>query len=279
MAANIDPDKISALIRHGAEQFIKPRFRNLSAAEIETKENAEDFVTIADRETEEFLESELPRLYPGSVVVGEEGVSSGRVSTRALLDKDLIVWVVDPVDGTTNFKDGKTIYACMVACVHGGEVKFGWIYDVPNDKMLLAEKGEGAFIEGRRLKVAPAKPFDEVKGFAADKYFPKKMHPDLKDLAARVSQVETLKCAGHEYTRVADGKADFSLYRRAKPWDHLAGTLAVQEAGGVVLKWDGTPYKPGDEGCTLVTASNDDLMRELQNGVVQKLLKLNKPSP
>jgi fructose-1,6-bisphosphatase/inositol monophosphatase family enzyme len=259
-AAKIDPDRIDALIRECAAQYIVPRFKKLEQGHISTKTGPHDLVTIADRETEEALDRAITKMYPGSVVIGEESISAGQKSVAILQEKDKVIWVTDPVDGTYNFVHGNDEFAVMLACVVNGQTQFGWIYDVPGNRMLSAGKGAGAFMEKVRLKAAAPKKLSEAKGFTGSRYFPKHLRPLVKSFVKEFGEMHTLSCAGHEYIRLAMGQYDFSIYNRIRPWDHLAGTLALAEAGGALSKWDGSPYTPQDDMGGLVNASCESLL-------------------
>lgn len=276
--ANIDPQKIETILREAAATYIVPRFKALQKHEIDTKTGPNDLVSIADIEAEEFLERVLPDAFPGFTVIGEEGVSKGRKTTAILKDPAALVFVSDPVDGTSNFVHEDETFCTMLACVAGGEVIGGWIYDILKDRMLTAEKGGGAFINGARLSVAAGKPLGDCEGYAGRKYFPAALRPHVSEFGKHVKSLETLNCAGHEYISLSSGETDFGIYSRIRPWDHLAGTLAVTEAGGHVMKWENTPYVPGDEFGGIVVASQPGLLRELQQNVVSKLVTEYKKS-
>ncbi|HEY8191684.1 MAG TPA: inositol monophosphatase [Alphaproteobacteria bacterium] len=271
MAATIDPRKVEDIIRECAAECIMPRFRNLQSHEINTKSGPNDLVTIADKESELYLERELTKLYSGTVLIGEEGISAGLKTTAVLQDHNAVVWVADPVDGTWNFAHGDEHFAVMLACVAGGEVIHGWIYDVPAGRMMTASKGAGAFIDGVRLSVSNTEHIAHANGFAGRKYFTNAMKPHIDALKQQAASLTSLNCAGHEYLNLAAGKADFAVYSRIRPWDHLAGTLAVKEAGGTVMNWDGTPYKPSDEFGGIIVASHPALYHELHTSVGAKL--------
>ncbi len=273
MALEINPDDISSLLRECAAEYILPRYKLLKKEHIETKSGPNDLVTIADRETEEALDRALTKMFPESVVIGEEGVSAGKKSVSVLQDRSKVVWVVDPVDGTSNFVHGQPIFAVMLACVIDGRTQWGWIYDLPGNRMMVAERGGGAFIDGSRLKIkAGDKPLSEVTGHAGSRYFPAAMRPILKSYKEKLGKVHTLSCAGHEYLRLVEGKADFAIYSRIRPWDHLAGALAVTEAGGAVAKWDGHPYTPQDDFGGLIVASNVKLQETLRQTMIGDML-------
>ena len=268
---DVRSDDIAALIRDCAARLIMPRFKMLQEGEISSKSGPSDLVTIADREMEAELERALNAAYPGSIVLGEESVSAGEKTLDALADPSNVVWVIDPVDGTWNFVHGKNEFAVMLACVIGGRTRHGWIYDVPADRMMYTEQGQGTWIDGQRQKVAPVKPWRQTIGFCGAHYFPPAQRPMIKTFAKQVKGLHLFGCAGHEYLNVASGLYDFALYNRGKPWDHLAGALAVQEAGGVVSRFDGNPYLPSDDRPALLCTSNDLLQEILQRELIGRL--------
>ena len=169
---NIDPDKIAEILRDCAEKYILPRYKKLRDSEIGTKAGPADLVTIADKETEEALVRILPGLYPGSIVIGEEGISEGTASLDTLNESEGTVWVVDPVDGTYNFVHGRREFSLMMACIIDGETQYGWIYDILGEKTAIVEKGAGAFFGGQKMEVAAPKAFEDTTGHLAKKYFP-----------------------------------------------------------------------------------------------------------
>ncbi len=262
---------VEAIIRECAARYILPRFKKLQDHEIETKTSPSDFVTAADIETEAHMDKALPALCPGSVVIGEEAVHRGESSTETLINNNKdIFWVVDPVDGTYNFRHGDEKFAVMLACVIDGETRYGWIYDVMNDQMTFAEKGKGVFLDGIPLTVKPSDTLEEAAGNSGrnKKYFPASALENLTILDKKVKNISSMYCAGHEYLALIKGESDFSIYSKTKPWDHLAGVLMVQEAGGHCTKWDKTPYKPGDDGGGIIAASSQKLWRQIHDIVV-----------
>lgn len=244
----IDTDKVEQILKDCAATYITPRFQSLTEGEIQSKTGPTDLVTIADIEAEEALNSILPDAYPGSIVIGEEGISSGTKSISTLQSHDDVIWVVDPVDGTFNFANGKPVFAIMLACIINGQTEYGWIYDIPGDRMMAAEKGSGVTISGDRKSFdQQSLELSELKGYAGRKYFPKVAQEVVDELREAADDISSLSCAGHEYLRLVNGEKDFSIYSKIRPWDHLAGALCIQEAGGVIRKWDNSTYTPQDD--------------------------------
>ncbi|MCC6597426.1 MAG: inositol monophosphatase [Alphaproteobacteria bacterium] len=255
---DVDIQQVTALIRETARKYILPRFKMLKDHEISTKTGPRDLVTQADIEAENYFNIYLPKILPGSFVLGEEGVSGGAVGIELLQNLEDDLWVVDPVDGTYNFVHGKEEFAVMIALVSGGETRNAWIYDVPADKMTLAQTGAGAFTEGTKLTTAPQAQTSTMTGYISPRFFPDFYQDHLANARSRFLSCAPLGCAGHEYLRIASGAAQFSIYSRLKPWDHLPGALIVKEAGGYVAKWDGQTYTPQDYNLGLIVAANQE---------------------
>jgi fructose-1,6-bisphosphatase/inositol monophosphatase family enzyme len=273
MAHSVDNEKVSQILKDAADKYIRPRFGTLKDEHVYTKTGPNDLVTIADQETEAALEKILPTLLPGSMVLGEEAVAEGRISTDILDDPDNIVWVVDPVDGTYNFRHGREHFGMIVALVAGGEVIKGWIYDIPGDRMMIAEKGAGTTINGQKYSVPQGRSLSDVSGFV----FAQKRYAELDAFEKQVKSICTLRCAAHEYFHIVEGKADFSISNKTKPWDHLAGTLAVREAGGIAKLWGGDDYNAPHTGGSLLTANSDALWQEVYQGILR--YQQNAPKP
>lgn len=252
----INPDTVSDLIRECVDAHILPRYQALGDDDVSTKTGPADLVTQADIDAEKHLERVLPDLLPGSIVMGEEGVSRGDVSIDVLKDISRPVWVVDPVDGTYNFVHGRPGFGTMVSLVVAGEIVGGWIYEILGDRMLVAERGAGARLNDTVLCVSDdVLDFSAMRGHMSLKFFPEPYRSVLKEKSAAFQSVDPICCAS-EYLNLATGAAQFSLYSRLKPWDHFAGVLIVQEAGGVVAKWNGEAFTSQDYGIGLLSANS-----------------------
>jgi len=247
-------DRVSALIREVAMAEVLPRFQKLAAGESHEKQPGQ-LVTIADLEAERILTLQLSDLLPGSVVVGEEGVAADPARLNLVSD-DAPVWVVDPVDGTQNFADGKPIFATMVALLIERRATASWIYEPVADRMASAEIGSGAFIEGERLHTAAVVPLEEMRGRLSGR--------TAKKLAGKVGSVFSERCAAYEYLAVARGAAHFALFRRLNPWDHAPGELLVREAGGFSRRLDGTPYLASEIDASLLLAPDAESWQALR---------------
>ncbi|MCQ0987386.1 inositol monophosphatase family protein [Jiella marina] len=271
MTANIDVARLADLLREAARAEIMPRFRNLSDADIREKTSATDLVTEADEAAERFIARECRSILPDALFVGEESVAA----EPALLDRfdeaDLAV-VVDPVDGTANFAAGVPLFAVMMAVVSRGETVAGLIYDPLGDDCMLAEKGAGALRrsgdgEAAVLRTASAAPLKEAVGCVSYSNFPASEKTALLSRLDKLNIAANYRCAGHEYRLVASGGAHFAVYSKLMPWDHLPGTLIVSEAGGHIMKADGSPYTSRDRKGTLIAACDEAAWRACRDGL------------
>jgi len=247
-------DGVSDILRELSARIMLPRFRQLSSQDIDEKTPG-DQVTIVDHEMEDALARRLTALLPGSVVVGEEAVSSNPARLADLAGDT--VWVVDPLDGTNNFVKGSVDFACMVVLLRRGDPVASWIHAPVQDSLSVAEAGSGAWHDGRRIVLTPRD----------DRQPPSIPGPLLAREEGRVAQRRPSSAAGIEYPRMVNGYSDFMLYWRTLPWDHLPGSLLVREAGGVVAHFDGAPYTGTSTHRGLLVAGNreqwDWLQREL----------------
>lgn len=238
------PDAIARILQEVAAEEVLPRFRMLSDADIRTKVGGEP-VTVADEAAEIALSARLIDALPGSRVIGEEAVAGDPSLLEGLASDEAAVWIVDPIDGTANFARGSPIFAIMVALARHGETVGAWIHDPVGGRTVTAERGAGAWIDGRRLAVAQGAPALEMRGTLHASTFAKpEMARQVQARRDRVGAIKSLRCAGHEYLRMAGGETHFALFTKLMPWDHAPGTLIHREAGGVARTLDGAPYQP-----------------------------------
>ncbi len=250
---------VAAMMREVAAGIMLPRFRTLKAHEIAEKTPG-DLVTIVDRESEDRLSAGLAALLPEARVVGEEAAAAD----PAILDRldEGVVWVIDPLDGTMNFAAGKHPFAIMIALVADGETQAGWILDPVTDRMCHAARGGGAFVNGEQVWARPTGGPLPLAAIAP--YF---LPPDRQaDIVARASGrlelVAIPRCAGEQYPRLVLAVNDLTLFERSYPWDHLAGGLFLEEAGGRLARPDGSRYGAGLPGEGLIAAASPRLWDE-----------------
>ena len=227
------------LVQEVSAAVVEPRFRALEHGEVMEK-NPGDLVTVADHEAEELLTRALTAAYPDALVLGEEAqaVDPGLLDRYAAADH---AFTVDPVDGTKNFVNGSPDHAVMVGETRGGVAVRGWIWQPQHQKAYVAERGSGAWLNGRRME-APRRPSEPAqwRGVTSRRRWLGRALPGLGPLEL------TWVCCGVDYPHLAEGAADYVLYGRAKPWDHVPGSLLLQETGAHVGTLTGEPYDPRD---------------------------------
>jgi len=248
----IDMQHIAGLIQEVAQQEVLPRWRNLKAGEISEKTGPHDLVTIADQEAERVLTPLLQAALPGSLVLGEESFAADPTLIDALRS-DSPVWIIDPVDGTKPFAEGKETFGTIVALVQRDEILAGWIHHQLTGDTLLAEKGAGAFWHGRKLQVQPSTPIAEMLGVLGVRLqMPVDQHPG-EGQPPRFERKSFVACQVYPALLVEEGMFGLPPEPRyhfratasySRPWDDAAGVLAIREAGGEVIDWEGTPYRP-----------------------------------
>ncbi|MEM9197835.1 MAG: inositol monophosphatase family protein [Pseudomonadota bacterium] len=205
--------------------------------------SAGDFVSKADLRSEKILREELLGARPAYGWLGEEGGETpGKDPTRR--------WIVDPLDGTTNFLHGMPHWSISIALEHKGEIVIGVVYDPVKDEMFVAEKGQGAWVNDRRLRVSGRREFSAcVFGtgipFATIGDLPGTL-ADLSRLLPQCAGVRRMGSAALDLAWVAAGRFDGFWERKLNLWDIAAGLILVREAGGLVGSLaEGEPLETG----------------------------------
>ncbi|MDR6290087.1 MULTISPECIES: inositol monophosphatase family protein [Inquilinus] len=250
-------DRVAELLRHAAREAILPRFRALAEGEAEEKSPGE-IVTIADREAEAILTHGLSALRPGVLVLGEEAAAADPGLLPAFHAGDAPTWLVDPLDGTANFAAGNEPFAVMVALVEGRETVAAWMLDPVADRLAVAVRGGGAFLDGARIRT-PQDPAEAgtLRGAVLTRFLPPPLKAQIEARSGRLAAIlPGWRCSGRDYPDIATGEQDFVLFWRGLPWDHAPGALFLEEAGGRTARLDGAPYRPrGDLPGLLVARS------------------------
>lgn len=237
---------VEEAVREVVAAEVVPRWRRLAETDIAQKAGPHDLVTTADRRAEEALTERLPRLLPGSVVVGEEAVSADP-SLLELLGGDAPVWVIDPVDGTAAFVRGDTGFSTLVSLVRDGRPVASWTYapqrGPASGLFATASLGGGAYLDGTRLHTAGDR--EPLRLWISNPVF---RDAEEREALGRLAAagVQTVPCttsAGLAYLEVARGLADGVAFFWEAPWDHSAGLLLVSEAGGASLTPAGEPFR------------------------------------
>ena len=247
---------VHSLLQEAATRAILPRYQQLAASEIVEKA-ADDLVTIADGEAEAILAEGLARLLPEAAIVGEEAAHAD----PALLDRlgHALCWIIDPLDGTNNFAAGRPPFGIMVALAERGETIGGWILDPLTGRFCHAQRGDGAFIDGERIAARPSGLTQPIAGISmlfmdGDRREAMKAH-----VAPHYTLVDIPRCAAEQYPRLVLGQNDVSIFERTLAWDHAAGVLLLNEAGGKAARFDGTPYRVDEHRTGLIGAASPQL--------------------
>ncbi len=196
-----------------------------------------DLVTEIDRQSEEFVLAEIQRLFPGHQIVSEEiGLVPGRAGDQ---------WFVDPLDGTVNYAHGIPFFSVSIAYANEGVITLGAVYDPMRDELFSAEHGQGASLNGRKLRVSQVTELQRsllVTGFPYDAWTTQHNNLDYFGRFAKMSQgVRRLGSAALDLSYVAAGRLEGYWELSIKPWDVAAGGLIAAEAGATVTNLVGQP--------------------------------------
>jgi myo-inositol-1(or 4)-monophosphatase len=248
-----------------AGEWIKSKLGDFSSLNIKTSPH--DLVTEVDKGSEMMIRNLIMTHFPTHSILGEEGVEPGpAASIKALEDASSAeyLWIVDPVDGTTNFVHGFPFFSVSIALAYKGEVVIGVVYDPNRDELFVAEKGKGAYVRGRRTSVAPEEKLIDslvATGFPTDRSVA--LPGNMKGLEAVVPRVRNIRSGGSaalHLAYVAAGRLNGFWELGLNAWDIAAGMLLVKESGGEITDTLGRPYHLGVRN---VVATNGHIHKEL----------------
>jgi fructose-1,6-bisphosphatase/inositol monophosphatase family enzyme len=243
------------------ERAILPRYRSLSGHEVLAKA-ADDVVTVADHEAENILAEHLSKLLPDAAIVGEEAAHADPAILNRL-GEDLC-WIVDPLDGTNNFAAGRPPFGVLVALAERGETIGGWILDSLTGRFCHALSGGGAWLDGERFAARPSRADQPVAAISLIFLDSAQREAIKAHIAPHYRLVDIPRCAAEQYPRIVLGENDVSIFERTLPWDHAAGVLFLNEAGGKAARPDGSAYRPADHARSgLIGAASPGLWEEL----------------
>ena len=218
-----------------AGRSLKREHREVENLQVSLKGPA-NFVSLADKRAEEMLYEDLTKARPGYGFIGEEG------GTREGQDKSH-TWIVDPLDGTTNFLHGIPQFAVSIGLQREGTMIAGLIYNPANDDLYIAERGKGAFLNDQRLRVAGRRKLNECVIACGLPHIGRGDHDlsrrEMTEIQNRVAGLRRFGAASLDMAFVAAGRLDGYWERNLQPWDMAAGQIMVREAGGTVSGIEG----------------------------------------
>lgn len=252
--AAVDVNWLEQLLRSAGKLF---QDRTLA---VQTREKGvADYVTAVDYEVQQYIRTQLEEKYPHIQFLSEEKSNDD-------VDRSGLVWVLDPVDGTTNLIHDYQASVISLALMDKGESVLGMIYDPYMNELFLAEKGKGSFCNGRRIHVSRAASMAECLIAIGTSPYYKELAEKNFDLFRRIfmdcQDVRRSGSAARDLAYVACGRLDGYLEQRLKIWDFAAGMLLVREAGGCIRDYQGE-----DLGATMI----GDVVAA--NSVVTELIK------
>ncbi|APE28913.1 inositol monophosphatase family protein [Aurantiacibacter gangjinensis] len=251
---------IQALVERVTRDIILPRYRNLASGDVEDKGGG-DPVTVADKESEAALREGLSTLAPGVAFVGEELVHADPATLEHLKGD---CWIVDPIDGTRNFASGQPPFGILIARAEGGLAQSGWIYDCLTGRFCIAHRGAGAFVDGARVTARTSGDDMPVAAISLVYMDDAQREAVKQQICPHYSLVDIPYCAAEQYPRLALGQNDVSIFERTLAWDHAAGVLWLEEAGGKAARHDGSAYRVDEwERTGLIGAASPALWEEM----------------
>ena len=235
---------------------------------LDTKYSSHDLVTEVDKGAEKMIRNLILTHFPYHSILGEEGVEPGPLASKQALEAmgdAEYLWIVDPLDGTTNFVHGFPFFSVSIALAHKGEVIVGVIYNPISNELFVAEKGKGAYVKGKRMQVSSEQKLSEslvATGFPADRY--EALPANLRGIQALAPSVRNLRMGGSaalHMAYVAAGRLSGFWEIGLNSWDIAAGALLIMESGGTVTDINGNPYTLGVRN---LLATNGHIHGELQ---------------
>lgn len=258
-----------------AGAYIREERRKFSLESVERK-HAHDYVSYVDKGSEKQIVSALRQLLPEAGFITEEGTTKmeegrGKMGEESALSpqSSALTWVVDPLDGTTNFIHQYAPYAVSIALLQGKEILIGVVYEVCHDECYCAWKGGGAYVELKgeslKLKVSNQKIQDALLclqlPYNSDAYKPVIKHL-IDKLYGNVGSIRMCGSAAMALCYVASGRYDGYAEKYIGQWDFMAGALIVKEAGGMVTNYEGSEdFTQGNN----VVATNGVIQQDLLN--------------
>lgn len=238
-----------------------------SELDVQEKGSAHDFVTNADLQSQAMISNLLNDIFPTHVFIGEEdGIPAQEIAKRLYSDNESYFWIVDPLDGTQNFIKNLGGYAVSLALFHKGEIIVGCTYVPSENELFYAERGSGAFLNEKRIRVSETKDIYSSlinTGIpTVNSQYRKAMADIIKRISVNSLNTRIIGSAARSLGLTAAGSFEAYFELGPHPWDVGSGAILVEEAGGKITNFEGGPYRFGDPG---VVATNGIIHDELMS--------------
>ena len=221
-----------------------------------------NLVTNVDREIEEYVKRRIRRTFPKDGILAEESAEEQRSNGRK--------WVIDPLDGTTNFAHGLPLFCISIGLEEAGQILAGAVYNPILNELFFAAKGQGATLNGKKIRVSGARKLERsllVTGFPYDVHtHPERSLPYFNWMIQRAQGVRRLGSAAIDLCYVAMGRFDGFFEVFLNPWDTAAGMVILKEAGGKITNFEGKPFSIYERQ---LAASNGKIQRELLHEILE----------
>jgi myo-inositol-1(or 4)-monophosphatase len=237
----------------------------LGSSEVESidKSNAKDFVTISDIKSQAIIKARLREIEPYAIILSEEDTEDER---KPMYTPDFTGYVLDPIDGTFNFKRNMKESAISIGYIENGQPIRGAIYDPYKDELYTAEKTKGAFCNDKQITVSQQKDISSASIATSNSYDDAAMARNLRrhiSIYEQTGYMPWTNCPGSGVlimTNIAQGRFDLYHHNGLKPWDNAAAFLIVEEAGGIIRTLDGSVARFTDNA---IVMGNEKLVLKL----------------
>ena len=260
---------ITSILTDVNDKIILHYFNNLSPNDINTKSASDDFVSIADKKSEDFITNKLFKFLDITKIIGEESAFSNKDNYLSLLNEPLL-WVIDPIDGTKNYINGNQNFCSMISLVKDNYPIASFIYKPLEKELIYAFKGYGAFKLNVNTKVSTKLKIEinessEIIGSGGTKGIPDNFRQSILFNLRTYTKRLFIGSAGIETVMMATNKIQFVFHGRVTPWDHSPFQLIIKEAGGCVYmaqsKEDFNILSNG----SILAAANSNIWSEIRN--------------
>ena len=198
------------------------------------------------------------KILPTSNFIGEEEYSRNE-NILNFYNEDRYCWTVDPIDGTTNFANGRDKFAIMIALTFKEKILRSWIYKPLEKIMCSAIVNEGAYINNNKIVTKGVNIISETIGSISTKYWEPGFKDKLKIFKNIFKEVNSYRCIGFEYIDIGIGIRNFAILSKLSPWDHIPGILFVREAGGDDIDFDKNKYDFTKKNKNLIVSNSENL--------------------